>query len=80
MGYIHTYGKALIIVSIMLYVKHMYMSCFVVANLYFSESTYNISEDAGLLQPLLILSDPSSTDFTVQVLCNTSDSAFSEYI
>ena len=33
----------------------------------FSKSTYSIDEDAGPAQPVLVLSNPSSTDITVQV-------------
>ena len=33
----------------------------------FSETTYNVDEDAGPAQPVLVLSNPSSTAFTVRV-------------
>ena len=33
----------------------------------FSERRYNVDEDAGQAQPVLLLSNPSSTDITVQV-------------
>ena len=33
----------------------------------FSQSTYNVNEDDGPVQPVLVLSNPSSTDITVQV-------------
>ncbi|XP_065892786.1 uncharacterized protein [Dysidea avara] len=33
----------------------------------FSQSSYSVNEDAGQAQPVLILSNPSSTDITVQV-------------
>ena len=33
----------------------------------FSERTYNVDEDAGPAQPVLVLSNPSSTAFTVRV-------------
>ena len=36
----------------------------------FNQSTYSISEGDGLLQPVLILSNPSSTDITVQIRTN----------
>ena len=36
----------------------------------FNESTYNVSEDNGPAQPVLVLSNPSSTDITVQVRSN----------
>ena len=36
----------------------------------FSQSTYNFDEDAGPAQPVLVLSNPSSTDITVQVRDN----------
>ena len=36
----------------------------------FSPSTYSVNEDDGLVQPVLVLSNPSSTDITVQVRAN----------
>ena len=33
----------------------------------FSQSTYSVNEDDGPAQPVLVLSNPSSTDITVQV-------------
>ena len=33
----------------------------------FSQSTYSVNEDDGSVQPVLVLSTPSSTDITVQV-------------
>jgi len=46
--------------------------CFTTAvTVSFSQSTYNLNEDSGPAQPVLILSNPSSTDITVQV--STSD-------
>ena len=44
----------------------------------FSETTYSVDENAGPAQPLLVLSNPSSTDITVEVF-DTSGSATSEY-
>ena len=34
----------------------------------FSQAMYSVNEDSGLLQPVLILSNSSETDTTVQVL------------
>ena len=36
----------------------------------FSLSAYTIDEDAGSVQPVLVLSNPSSTNITVQVISN----------
>ena len=36
----------------------------------FNQSTYSVDEDDGPAQPVLVLSDPSSTDITVQVESN----------
>ena len=33
----------------------------------FSQPTYSINEDRGPVQPVLVLSNPSSTDITVEV-------------
>ena len=37
----------------------------------FNQSTYNVAEDNGLAQPILVLSNPSSLDVTIQVLDNS---------
>ena len=37
----------------------------------FSQTTYSVDEDDGPAQPVLVLSNPSSTNITVQVI--TSD-------
>jgi len=44
----------------------------------FNQSTYSVNENEGPAQPTLILSNPSSTTFTVQV-ANTDGSATGEY-
>ena len=38
-----------------------------VATISFSQSMYSVNENEGPVQPVLVLSDPSSTDVTVQV-------------
>ena len=43
----------------------------------FSQSTYSFNEDDGPAQPALVLSNPSSTDITVQVI-DTENTAISE--
>ena len=40
---------------------------FLAITVMFSKTTYNVDEDDGPLQPGLVLSNPSSTDITVQV-------------
>ena len=44
----------------------------------FSQSTYSVNEGARAAQPVLVLSNPSSTDITVAVY-NTNGTAFGEY-
>ena len=44
----------------------------------FDQSLYNVDEDDGPAQPVLVLSNPSSMDFTVQVI-NIDGSATGEY-
>ena len=44
----------------------------------FEQSMYSVNENAGPAQPVLVLSNPSSTDITVQVF-NTDGSATGEY-
>jgi len=43
---------------------------YVAANVKFIQSTYNITEYNGILQPILVLSRQSSIDIIVQVLTN----------
>ena len=44
----------------------------------FKHSTYSVNENAGPAQPVLVLSDPLSTDITISVY-NTDGSATGEY-
>jgi len=44
----------------------------------FNQSTYNVIENAGPAQPTLVLNNPLSIAFTVQVT-NTDGSATGEY-
>ncbi|XP_065892782.1 extracellular matrix organizing protein FRAS1-like [Dysidea avara] len=48
----------------------------------FSQSTYSFNEDAGPAQPVLVLSNPSSTDITVQeeVLIMILDHTLSQFL
>ena len=46
-------------------------------NVRFEQPTYNVNENAGPAQPVLVLSNPSSTEFTVEVT-NTDVSATGE--
>jgi len=49
----------------------VYYTSFVIGSVVtFSQSTYIVDEDDGPAQPVLILSNPSSTDITVQVTSN----------
>ena len=47
-------------------------------NVNFNQSTYSVNENDRILQPVLILSNPSSTDITVQVR-STDKTATGEY-
>ena len=40
---------------------------FVAITVSFSQSTYSVDEDDGLVQPVLVLSNPSSTVITLKV-------------
>ena len=44
----------------------------------FNQSVYNVDEDAGPAQPVLVLTNPSSSDITVQVITEDG-SATGEY-
>ena len=45
---------------------------FVDATVSFSQSMYNVDEDDGEIQVVLVLSNPSSVDIIVQVVDNSS--------
>ena len=45
----------------------MIIYCNVGPTVSFESSTYTVNEDAGPAQPVLVLSNPSSTDISVQV-------------
>ena len=54
--------------------SHIFNSClltttlFIIAlTIYFNQSTYHGDEDDGPAQPVLVLSNPSSTDITISV-------------
>ena len=57
------------------------MLCFhlIATTVNFSQSTYSVDEDDGPAQPVLVLSNPSSTSITVQVF-TTAGSATGEYL
>ena len=44
----------------------------------FSQSEYSVNEDAGAVQPVLVISNPASTNITVQVT-RTDISDIGEY-
>ena len=52
----------------------------VVATVTFNQSVYYIDEDIGVVQPVLILSKPSSTNITVQVIMNNNAGEYSNKI
>ena len=57
------------------YVNCLYLSDITVT---FSRTTYSVDEDDGPAQPTLVLSNPSSTDITVEVT-SRDGSATGEY-
>ena len=46
---------------------HTIIYHYLVITVNFNQSTYSVDEDDGPAQPVLVLSNPSSTDITVQV-------------
>ena len=44
----------------------------------FSQSLYSVDEDTGVTQPVLVLTNPASTDITVEVF-STYGTAIGEY-
>ena len=57
---------------------HKFYHSFLGIIIRFSESMYSVDEDDGPAQPVLVISNPSSTDITVQVT-TTAGSATGEY-
>ena len=55
-----------------------YIIASIVINVMFSQSTYSVIENAEPARPTLVLNNPSSTSFTVQVT-NTDGSAIGEH-
>ena len=62
---------------IMIYI-YIYFLIYIAPTVMFEQQIYSVDEDDGLAPPALILSNPSSTDITVQVF-STSVSATGEY-
>ena len=60
-----------------LYGLEMMILLFVAITVMFNQSTYSVVENAGPARPVLVLSNPSTTDITVQVT-NTDGSATGE--
>ena len=48
-------------------VYYIYIINLTVATISFNQSAYSVNENEGPVQPVLVLSNPSSTDVTVQV-------------
>ena len=45
----------------------VHISIYIAPAIDFNQSTYNVDEDDGPAQPVLVLSNPSSTDITISV-------------
>ena len=60
--------------------KHFtyYITISLVITVMFRKSTFSVNEGAGRAQPMLVLSNPSSTDITITVF-NTDVTANGEY-
>ena len=59
------------------YILNFVMCNFVAIDISFRDSVYSLNETGGHVQPVLVLSNPSSTAITVQVTDN-SDTATGE--
>ena len=57
----------------------MYPIVFLVTSVNFSQSAYTVNEKDGMIQFTLLLSNPSSTDITVEV-SSIDESATGEYL
>ena len=56
----------------------MYLYTNIAPTVMFEQTTYSVDEDDGPAPPVLVLSNPSSTEITVEVF-NTDGSATGEY-
>ena len=54
--------------SAILYMYHVI--CYVVITVSFNQSTYSVNENSGPVQPVLVLSNPSTIDITVEIMNN----------
>ena len=50
-----------------MYYNYVCIRMCIAPQLSFNQSTYNVDEDDGPTQPVLVLSNPSSTDITISV-------------
>ena len=53
--------------GIIMYYKYINTFYLTVATISFNESAYTVNENEGQVQPVIVLSNPSSTDVTVRV-------------
>ena len=44
--------------------------CYVVITVAFNQSTYSVNESSGPVQPVLVLSNPSTVNISVQLMNN----------
>ena len=51
-------------------IQHILIITCIAITVSFSQSTYSVNEGDGVVQPVLVLSNPSLTDITVQVRSN----------
>ena len=52
-------------------ILHMYyVVCYVVITVSFNQSTYSVNENSGPVQPVLVLSSPSTVNISVQIMNN----------
>ena len=51
--------------------------CYVVITVSFSQSTYSINENSGPVQPVLVLSSPSTFGITIEIM-NDDNTAISK--
>ena len=64
--YVHRYVWWINFCYVYIYLASFYIHIAAIVN--FSQLMYSVNEDDVLIQPMLILSNPSSRDFTIDVL------------
>ena len=70
---VHTYVCMYVAMFICAYIHHLLFYVCVAITVKFNQSTYNVTENSGIIQLFLVLSSPSSFNETVQLIDTNID-------